>query len=126
MASACGPATEEPLPERKEQSKALEGGCEFTDPTLTVEFTHITLQCNEPWVEPAVSAVSGCGEPLPIHRYNTGDDDLDGTSGDTDPDDYGPGPDTSVNGLYHVQYLAWDDNYNISGEIVYVTVVNCP
>ncbi|ADO71037.1 hypothetical protein [Stigmatella aurantiaca] len=126
LASACNPATEEPAPEMGQQSKTLEGCNEFTNPTLTVSQTTITLQCNEPWVEPTVSAVDGCGNPLPVHRYNTGDDDLDGISGDIDPDDFGPGPNTSANGLYHVQYLAWDENFNIAGEIVYVTVENCP
>jgi len=127
MASACGPEASEPRQDVGAQSQTLESGCETDNPILTVSGpTTITLQCNEPWVIPAVSAVDACGTPLPVYRYNTGDDDQDGIPGSIDPDDYGPGPDTAINGLYQVQFLAWDEYYNITGEIIFVNVVNCP
>jgi hypothetical protein len=126
-ASACGAAAGESNEEMSAQSQTLEDGCETLPPTLTVDSpTSFTLQCNDPWAVPEVSAADGCGNPLPVYRYNTGDDDLDGISGDVDPDDYGPGPNTSANGVYNVQFLTWDSNYNVVGEILYVTVENCP
>jgi hypothetical protein len=39
-----------------------------------------------------------------------------------DPDDFGPGPTTEAEGLYYVQYLAWDTSYNIQGAILEVHV----
>ncbi|WP_225410694.1 hypothetical protein [Stigmatella hybrida] len=127
VASACGPAAGEPSQDVGTQSQTLQDGCETQSPILTMSGpTTITLQCNEPWVVPAVSAVDGCGNPLTVYGYNTGDDDQDGIPGTIDPDDFGPGPDTATNGLYQVQFLAWDAYYNITGEILFVNVVNCP
>ncbi len=95
-------------------------------PTLSVSDSVITLQCGvDTWVAPDVTAVDACGQPLAVHKYNTGDDDGDGIPGSIDPDDFGPGPDTSVEGVYEVQYLAWDEFYNIQGAILQVHVVNC-
>ncbi len=75
------------------------------------------------WSNPGAVATDSCQGDLLVHQYNTGDDDGDGIPGDIDPDDFGPGPTTEVEGLYYVQYLAWDDSYNIQGAIlsVYVT-----
>jgi len=39
-----------------------------------------------------------------------------------DPDDFGPGPTTELKGLYYVQYMAWDGQYNISGAMLSVYV----
>ncbi|SEM89795.1 hypothetical protein SAMN05444354_12571 [Stigmatella aurantiaca] len=126
-ASACGPEASEPSQNLDTQSQTLDSGCETESPILTVSGpTTITLQCNEPWVVPAASAVDACGNPLTVYRYNTGDDDQDGIPGTIDPDDYGPGPSTATNGEYQVQFLAWDEYYNITGEIIFVNVVNCP
>ncbi len=50
-----------------------------------------------------------------MHQYNTGDDDEDGIPGSIDPDDFGPGPTTEVEGLYYVQYLAWDETLQHPG-----------
>jgi hypothetical protein len=95
-------------------------------PTLTVSQDLFVLKCDKDvWEPPTATATDACGRPLQVYRYNTGDDDGDGIPGSIDPDDFGPGPDTSTEGLYYVQYLAWDDAYNISGTIVSVYVVKC-
>jgi hypothetical protein len=127
VTSACAPEASEPSQEPSTQSQTLENDCENGNPILTVSGPNpITLQCNEPWVVPEVSAVSACGKPLHVYRYNTGDDDQDGIPGSIDPDDFGPGPATSVNGEYMVQFLAWDEYYNITVDLIAVNVVNCP
>jgi hypothetical protein len=74
------------------------------------------------WNNPGASATDTCEGELQVHSYNTGDDDGDGIPGDMDPDDFGPGPTTEVEGLYYVQYLAWDESYNIQGAILSVYV----
>jgi hypothetical protein len=67
------------------------------------------LECGvDTWTDPGATATDACGNPLEIHKYNSGDDDGDGVPGHQDPDDYGPGPNTSVEGTYSVQYIAWD------------------
>jgi hypothetical protein len=130
--SACGqPQPEEAdilsasLSKQTSNQSLDEDPCTYETPTLSVTDTVITLQCGDPWEAPEATATSACGQPLEVHRYNSGDDDQDGIPGDIDPDDFGPGPDTSVNGIYYVQYLAWDDYYNIQGAIFEVHVVNC-
>lgn len=95
-------------------------------PTLSISDSDIFLKCDKDvWEAPVVTATDACGQPLEVHQYNTGDDDGDGIPGSIDPDDFGPGPDTSTEGLYYVQYLAWDQTYNISGAILSVHVVKC-
>ncbi|MFL5350792.1 MAG: immunoglobulin-like domain-containing protein [Hyalangium sp.] len=74
------------------------------------------------WSNPGATASDTCQGNLVVHQYNSGDDDGDGIPGDIDPDDFGPGPTTEVEGLYYVQYLAWDDSYNIQGAILSVYV----
>ena len=74
------------------------------------------------WQAPGVTAVDACEGPVPVYGYNTGDDDGDGIPGMVDPDDFGPGPTTETEGLYYVQYLAWDTSYNIQGAILAVHV----
>ncbi len=67
------------------------------------------LECGvDTWVDPGASATDMCGSPLRVLKFNSGDDDGDGVPGSQDPDDYGPGPDTSAEGTYSVQYLATD------------------
>jgi hypothetical protein len=66
------------------------------------------LECGvDTWVEPGASATEGC-LPLEVHRYNSGDDDGDGVPGSQDPDDHGPGPNVGAEGVYPVQYIAWN------------------
>jgi hypothetical protein len=97
-------------------------------PVLTVNgSTDIYYECTghaigNVWQNPGASATDSCQGDLQVHQYNTGDDDGDGIPGDIDPDDFGPGPTTEVEGLYYVQYLAWDDSYNIQGAILSVYV----
>ncbi|WP_224243140.1 DUF5011 domain-containing protein [Hyalangium gracile] len=81
------------------------------------------LECGvDTWVDPSATATNGCGAPLQVHKFNSGDDDGDGVPGSEDPDDYGPGPNTSVVGTYSVQYMAWDEQWNISSAIRTVNV----
>jgi hypothetical protein len=59
--------------------------------------SQMTLECGlDVYVDLGAVATNSCGEPLEVHRYNSGQDP------------YGPGPDTSAEGSYSVQYLAWD------------------
>jgi hypothetical protein len=59
--------------------------------------SEMTLECGQStWVDPSATAKDGCGFPLEVHRYNSGEDA------------YGPGPNTSAEGSYSVQYIAWD------------------
>ncbi len=68
--------------------------------------SQMTLECGvDTWVDPGATAANGCGQPLEVHRYNSG----------SDP--YGPGPDTSVEGTYFVQYLAWDATGYMEGAL---------
>uniref|UniRef100_UPI001CCED97E immunoglobulin-like domain-containing protein n=1 Tax=Hyalangium gracile TaxID=394092 RepID=UPI001CCED97E len=97
-------------------------------PVLTVNgSTEIYYECTghaigNVWQNPGATATDSCQGELQVHQYNTGDDDGDGIPGDIDPDDFGPGPTTTVEGLYYVQYLAWDDSYNIQNAILSVYV----
>jgi hypothetical protein len=74
------------------------------------------LECGvDTWVDPGASATDMCGSPLHVLKFNSGDDDEDGIPGEQDPDDYGPGPDTSAEGTYSVQYMAIDvTGYTVS------------
>ncbi|WP_225413551.1 immunoglobulin-like domain-containing protein [Stigmatella hybrida] len=66
------------------------------------------LECGvDTWMDPGASATEGC-LPLDVHTYNSGDDDGDGVPGSQDPDDHGPGPNVGAEGLYPVQYIAWN------------------
>jgi hypothetical protein len=70
--------------------------------------SEMTLECGvDTWMDPGATASDGCSV-LEVHKYNSGDDDGDGMPGSQDPDDYGPGPDTSAEGSYSVQYIAWN------------------
>jgi hypothetical protein len=65
--------------------------------TLTLNGnSQMTLECGvDTWTDPGAQAWAACG-PLEVHRYNSGSDS------------YGPGPDTSAEGTYSVQYIAWN------------------
>ncbi|WP_224364856.1 DUF5011 domain-containing protein [Hyalangium versicolor] len=94
------------------------------DPSVVLNGNSLMqLECGvDTWVDPSASATDGCGGPLAVHKYNSGDDDGDGVPGSVDPDDYGPGPNTSVVGTYSVQYQAWDAEWHISSAIRTVNV----
>jgi hypothetical protein len=73
-------------------------------PTGTTSMTllgssRMTLECGvDTWVDPGATAVNACGQQLVVHRYNSG----------SDP--HGPGPQTSSEGTYSVEYIAWDSS----------------
>jgi hypothetical protein len=131
VGSACGVDSDslEPGVETSVQKEALDKqSCTLTEgspPTLSIRNDVIVLKCGKPWKAPKVTAKDACGQPLEVHKYNTGDDDGDGIPGSIDPDDFGPGPDASTEGTYYVQYLAWDPLYNIASAILEVDVVSC-
>jgi hypothetical protein len=121
---SCTPAPGAPLPEG-----TTEASCTATDsagnqascsapvrniPEGELALTllgaqEMTLECGvDTWVDPGAVATEWCSM-VEVHRYNTGDDDRDGVPGSQDPDDYGPGPDTSAEGSYSVQYIAWNE-----------------
>jgi large repetitive protein len=100
---------------------------DYAAPELSITDQDIFYECTgagngNAWQAPEVTAVDACEGPIPVHGYNTGDDDKDGVPGMIDPDDFGPGPTTETEGLYYVQYLAWDTSYNIQGAILSVYV----
>jgi hypothetical protein len=132
-ASACGqPAVEEDVeaaPGVAERARNVES-CTVTNnsppPTLSLDDSVITLQCGvDPWVAPDVTAVDACGNAIAVSRFNTGDDDGDSVPGSSDPDDFGPGPDASMEGTYYVSYLAVDSAYHVKEITLTVNVVNC-
>jgi hypothetical protein len=98
---------------------------------------------NNVWQPPTIAAQDQCMGTIPVHQYNTGDDDQDGIPGcdcnylpcggedvpegddpatACDEEDFGPGPSTENEGLYYVQYLAWDEAYNMQSAILSVYV----
>jgi hypothetical protein len=113
-------------------------------PCLPLSDQGLAYECtgsgNNAWAPLIVKAQDVCEGPLPAHAYNTGDDDMDGVPGcdcnlypcggegapppgvTCDTDDFGPGPTTEAEGLYYVQYLAWDASYNIQSAILSVMV----
>jgi len=98
-----------------------------SSPTLSIADQDVYYECTgyaigNVWNAPEATATDLCEGSLIVHQYNTGDDDEDGVPGSIDPDDFGPGPTTEVEGLYYVQYLAWDETYNIQGAILSVYV----
>lgn len=102
-------------------------GSDTEPPELSIADQDLSYECTgvgngNAWVSPEVTAVDACEGPVIVHRYNTGDDDGDGVPGMIDPDDFGPGPTTEAEGLYYAQYLAWDEQYNISGAMLSVNV----
>lgn len=97
------------------------GSVEVTDsegPVLTLNGpTTFSIECTGPaignvWSNPGASAVDTCDGELQVFQFNTGDDDEDGIPGAIDPDDFGPGPDTQVEDVYTVRYLARDRSHH--------------
>lgn len=132
LVSACG---EEPTATGERDSPKLSSahhaltcsGGDTTPPELSITDQDVFYECTgaeggNAWQAPEVTATDACEGPLAVHRYNTGDDDGDGVPGMIDPDDFGPGPTTETEGLFYVQYLAWDTSYNIQGAILNVHV----
>ena len=120
LASACGEVSEEARNSQQLSSTRQALACEgdTTPPALSLEDQDIHYECTgfalgNTWAAPSVSANDACEGPVEVHGYNTGDDDGDGVPGSIDPDDFGPGPTTEAEGLYYVQYLAWDSRHNI-------------
>lgn len=68
------------------------------DPTLLPHGDlNMNLECGEvTWVDPGAEAFDSTCAPITVHYYNSGHDA------------YGPGPATCAEGLYYVQYIAWD------------------
>lgn len=132
LGSACGPAPESEEPSAQglsqRESRLDDEPCTLTGalPTMSLPSeVSMELECDEEWEAPEVTAADSCGNPLTVYKYNTGDDDGDGIPGSIDPDDFGPGP-ASTPGIYYVQYIAWDADYNIQTVIITVTVPECP
>ncbi|HYH94441.1 hypothetical protein [Hyalangium sp.] len=71
---------------------------EVQGPTLILHgSSEMTLECGvDTWTDPGADAWDMACTPLEVHRYNSGSDA------------YGPGPDTSAEGTYSVQYIAWN------------------
>lgn len=67
-------------------------------PTLQVNGDlDMLLECGETvWTDPGAEAFDATCAPIEVHYYNSGHDQ------------YGPGPATCAEGLYYVQYIAWD------------------
>ncbi|WP_049805137.1 immunoglobulin-like domain-containing protein [Stigmatella aurantiaca] len=102
----------------------VERGTTLGETTLVLNGeSHMQLQCGvDVWNDPGATATDMCGNPLAIRKFNSGDDDMDGIPGSQDPDDYGPGPNTSAEGTYSVQYMAIDSKWNVVSAIRQVTV----
>jgi hypothetical protein len=81
-------------------------------PTLVANGTlDMTLECGEStWVDPGAKAFDASCAPITVHSYNSGHDA------------YGPGPATCAEGLYYVQYIAWDAQGQTVSAIRNVTV----
>jgi hypothetical protein len=61
----------------------------------------LTLECGPfSYQDPGAQAFDGCGNPIPVHAYNTGTDSS------------GPGPHMRNEGSYWVSDAAWDDMGN--------------
>jgi hypothetical protein len=57
----------------------------------------LTLECGSgTYSDPGAQAFDGCGNPIAVHAYNTGNASS------------GPGPNLSVVGTYTVSYAAWN------------------
>jgi hypothetical protein len=124
-----------------------DGNPDTPPPCLPITDQDLVYECtghgNNEWQPPTIMAVDQCSPNTPVNQYNTGDDDQDGIPGcdcnyfpcggegvpegddpatACDEDDFGPGVSTENEGLYYVQYLSWDDSYNITGAILSVYV----
>lgn len=83
-----------------------------SEPTLVANGNlDLALECGETtWTDPGAQAYDADCSPLEVHSYNSGHDA------------YGPGPATCAEGLYYVQYLAWNQAGQTVGAIRNVTV----
>lgn len=95
-----------------------------TLPSLTLRGEEVmALECGtSPYVDPGAVATDDCEGPLPVIKFNSGDDDGDGIPGKDDPDDHGPGPNTSAEGTYAVKYQVSDSWWH-SAELTRTVVV---
>ncbi|HYI01655.1 DUF5011 domain-containing protein [Hyalangium sp.] len=83
-----------------------------TEPTLVVNGDlDMLVECGETtWTDPGASAYDTDCSPIEVHYYNSGHDA------------YGPGPATCAEGLYYVQYIAWNSMGHTVSAIRNVTV----
>jgi hypothetical protein len=72
--------------------------CDPTQLSLVLNgASEMTLECGSgTYSDPGAHAFNGCGDPVEVHSYNSGNDPS------------GPGPNLSVEGGYTVSYAAWD------------------
>lgn len=83
-----------------------------SQPTLEVNGAlDMTLECGATvWTDPGAQAYDTDCSPIEVHYYNSGHDA------------YGPGPATCAEGLYYVQYIAWNQMGQTVSAIRNVTV----
>ena len=136
MISACGEPLTETRPERMSATtRALACQGDTTPPAIfkdNIETHGIEEDPQEctgfamgnVWVAPNITATDACEGSVPVYRFNTGDDDQDGIPGSVDPDDFGRGPTTQVEGRYQVEYLAWDSHFNLARTSLWVNVLD--
>jgi len=86
--------------------------CEMGTPTLVLNGSaELTLECGSaPYSDSGAQATDGCGNPIPVQGYNTGNDES------------GPGPNTSAVGSYNVSYVAMDAQGQTASALRTVTV----
>jgi len=73
--------------------------CNSGEPSLALNGSApLTLECGagQLYSDLVARALDGCGNPIPVHAFNTGTDDS------------GPGPAMGAEGSYSVSYAAWD------------------
>jgi hypothetical protein len=72
--------------------------CDPTQLSLVLNgAAEMTLECGSgTYSDPGALAFNGCGDPVEVHSYNSGNDPS------------GPGPNLSAEGTYTVSYAAWD------------------
>jgi large repetitive protein len=127
LVGACGeePTAVQELPSIRHALTCSDG--DTTSPELSTTDQDVSYECTgvgnpNAWQAPEVTAIDACEGPVTVYGYNTGDDDKDGIPGTVDPDDFGPGPSTEAEGLFYVQYVAWDTSYNIQAALLSVYV----
>jgi hypothetical protein len=86
--------------------------CDSGEPSLALNGSALlTLECGPGlYSDPGARALDGCGNPIPVHAFNTGTDDS------------GPGPAMGAEGSYSVSYAAWDAMGHTVNAIRTVTV----
>lgn len=99
-------------------SSGLASSCEATVTVVESQVTivlhgeaEMTLECGPgTYTDPGAQAWDGCGNPLQVRSYNSGNDSA------------GPGPNPAREGLYTVSYAAWDFAGRTANAYRYVNV----